>query len=298
MTHLSYISAVYNKAQYLPQLLQNLRDQTGIAEDVEFVFADDASTDASVTILDDAAKSDPRIRVLHNQENRGPAIRFNQAAQAAQGEWLLPVDPDDRLSPNAAASFLRVAADTGADLVFARNKRGKEPQPLPNDLQISVSDTPLLMAATRKIVRMGYLARTETWHAARGADEKVFIQDQSLPLRLGHEARIAAYIDDVAYWLSTADSQNLSQNKMQQHHDRYATMAHMLARPDIPDDARRAIEGQMISACVKARRSGAKGFSFAWPAYLLNRALGRSMSPAQQTRARMAFDALPNIRRP
>jgi glycosyltransferase involved in cell wall biosynthesis len=106
---LSVISAVYNKARYLPALLQNLREQTGMAGAVEYVFADDVSTDGSADLLEAEAARDPRIRVIRNAENAGPSIRFNQAAEAARGSWLLPVDPDDRLSRNAAAVFLKVA---------------------------------------------------------------------------------------------------------------------------------------------------------------------------------------------
>ena len=293
---LSVISAVYNKARYLPALLQNLREQAGMAGAVEYVFADDVSTDGSADLLEAEAARDPRIRVIRNAENAGPSIRFNQAAEAARGSWLLPVDPDDRLSRNAAAVFLKVARDHSADLVFARNRRGGEPQDIPAPPDVTVSDDPLLLAASRKIVRMGYLARAGTWRDAGGADERVFIQDQSLPLRLGSMARKAAFVDHVAYWLGAQESTSLSTDTVQQHHDRFLSMVHMLDRP-LTAPQRRALERQMISAWWKMRRETGGGYYDALPAYLLNRLAARGLSPRQLARARSAFAALPDVRR-
>ena len=294
---LSVISAVYDKVGYLPALLANLRAQADVGGDVEFVFADDASTDGSADWLDAEAQRDPRIRLIRNTENVGPAIRFNQAAAAARGAWLLPVDADDRLSGNAAAMFLDIAGERNADLVFARSKRGAEPQDIPVNPSVAISDDPLLLAATRKIVRMGYLVRAQTWRQAGGADERVFIQDQSLPLRLGAAAGRAAFVDHVAYWLSAQESTNLSTNTAQQHHDRFLSMAHMLDH-EIGDAERRAIERQMISAWWKMIRDSGGGCRAAGLAYIANRVAKRGLSSRQMTRARAAFAALQNVRRP
>jgi len=293
----SVISAVYDKVRYLPALLQNLREQTGVGDAVEFIFADDASTDGSAEWLKAEAARDPRIRVIGNTRNLGPAIRFNQAAAAARGEWLLPIDADDRLSGNAVAVFLKLARERNADLVFARSARGSDPRDIPPNPTVIVSDDPLLFVATRKIVRMGYLTRMETWRDAGGADERVFIQDQSLPLRLGAVARHAVFIDHIAYWLSAQESTNLSINTLQQHHDRFLSMAHMLDR-DLPCPVRGVIEGQMISAWWKMHRDTGGGYLSAMPAYLANRITGRRLSLRQMARARTAFATLPNVRRP
>ncbi len=290
----SFLSAVYNKATYLPALLANLRAQGGKAE---FIFADDASTDGSADWLEAEASHDPRIRVIRNTVNAGPAIRFNQAAAVARGEWLLPIDADDLLSDNAAEMFLKVADEQGADLIFARSERGAEPRDLSDPLDISVSDNPLLMAATRKIVRMGYLARASVWRDAGGADERVFVQDQSLPLRLGAAAMRAAYIEQTAYWLSVQDTGSLSRNTLQQHHDRFWAMTYMLER-DLPDAARKAIEAQRVSAWWKMHREVGGGRTNALPAYLANRVTGCALSTAQVAYASAAFARLSGVRRP
>jgi len=168
---------------------------------------------------------------------------------------------------------------------------------LPADLRMTISEQPLLFTATRKIVRMGYLVRAQIWRAAGGADEQVFIQDQSLPLRLAAAARRAVYLEHTAYWLSAREEASLSKNTMQQHHDRFVSMAHMLDR-DLAPLTRHAIERQMVSAWWKIHRDAGGGRFDALPAYLSNRVLGRGLSDRQLARARVAFAALPGVRRP
>ena len=64
MTKISIIVPVYNVEQYLPACLDSILAQT--LEDIEVICVDDGSTDQSPAILDDYAKKDSRLRVIHN----------------------------------------------------------------------------------------------------------------------------------------------------------------------------------------------------------------------------------------
>ncbi|MCV6574745.1 MAG: glycosyltransferase, partial [Cohaesibacter sp.] len=153
---LSFISAVYNKADVLLDTLESLRSQQGLAEqDVEFVFVDDGSHDGSLDLLAREAKTDKRIKLISDGHNFGPSIRFNQAAQAAQGRYLLAIDADDLLPANAASFMLETAKTHQAQVVFGRSKRSLDCPLLPFNAPITLSDMPLDFAAKKKIVRMG-----------------------------------------------------------------------------------------------------------------------------------------------
>ena len=143
---------------------------------------------------------------------------------------------------------------------------------------------------------MGYLVRATIWREAGGADEGIFIQDQSLPLRLGAVARRAAYIEHTAYWLSARDDASLSKNTAQQHHDRFILMSRMLDL-DLPDATRDAIERQRVSAWWKMHRYGTNGRADALLAYLGNRGFRQGLSPRQLARAEADFAALEGVRR-
>ncbi|MBS1182895.1 MAG: protein containing Glycosyl transferase, family 2 domain [Proteobacteria bacterium] len=299
---LSFISAVYNKADVVAETLELLRAQRDLAGDaVEFVFADDASTDRSLDALREAASGDPRVKVIANDSNRGPAVRFNQAAAAATGRYILALDADDMVPANAARLLIDTAGKTASPLVFGKSRRSETCPDIPADAPVTVSDAPLTFCARRKIVRMGFLCERQLWQAAGGADERVFIQDQSLPLRLSAAATRLAYVESPVYFLRPAGETNLSRNRMQQHHDRFFALLPFLDRPDVPPDARRALVSQIVSATWKARRDGGERLpllSAAAAAYALNRIAGYEPSPRYLAARARELRALTGIRRP
>lgn len=60
----------------------------GAVEDWEIVVVDDGSTDRTGAILDDYARREPRLRVLHNDRNRNVGYSCHKAIQAARHEFL------------------------------------------------------------------------------------------------------------------------------------------------------------------------------------------------------------------
>nr|WP_269328953.1 glycosyltransferase family 2 protein [Kineosporia babensis] len=59
---------------------------------VELIVVDDGSTDGTAQAL--STISDPRLRVLRHQVNRGKGAALRTAIQAARGNYLLPFDAD------------------------------------------------------------------------------------------------------------------------------------------------------------------------------------------------------------
>jgi len=73
----------------------------------EWIVVDDRSTDpASLAILDELRRGDPRIRVVAHAANRGPGAARNTGAAAARGRYLLMLDSDDLIEPTAAETWL------------------------------------------------------------------------------------------------------------------------------------------------------------------------------------------------
>lgn len=92
---LSILMPVFNGARYLKYAIESLLAQT--FTDFELVVVDDGSTDNSTEIL--ASFSDPRIRVLRNDCNRGIVYSRNRALAEAQGRYIAPFDADDVAHP-------------------------------------------------------------------------------------------------------------------------------------------------------------------------------------------------------
>jgi chlorobactene glucosyltransferase len=87
------------------------------------VAVDDRSTDRTGAILDEIAAADSRLKVVHVQDRPLPAgwtgknHALHQGVQQAEGEWLLFVDSDATVEPDALAIMIAGAEHRGADLL-------------------------------------------------------------------------------------------------------------------------------------------------------------------------------------
>lgn len=121
----SVIVPVYNAEKFLGECISSVTAQT--CRDIEIILVDDGSADRSRTICDRAAEGDRRIRVIH-QDNRGPSAARNAGIDAARGEWLMFVDADDTITPDAVETLLKTAVETDCDIATASIFRGTDPK--------------------------------------------------------------------------------------------------------------------------------------------------------------------------
>jgi len=94
----SVLVAAYNAESTLGEALDSLIAQT--LREWQAVVVDDGSSDATFTIARDYAARDARITAL-TQPNGGTASARNLAAASASAPWLLALDADDMLLPEA-----------------------------------------------------------------------------------------------------------------------------------------------------------------------------------------------------
>lgn len=111
---LSIIIPSYNMDRWLPYAVESCLWQS--RRDIEVVIVDDGSRDATARIADFYAQADPRVRA-HHQPNMGlgPARRVGQ--ELARGRYLMWLDADDFLDPNAARDMLAVAERDHVEMV-------------------------------------------------------------------------------------------------------------------------------------------------------------------------------------
>lgn len=109
----SIVLPCYNNGQTLARTVQSIQAQT--QADWELIAVDDGSRDDTLSVLEQMAKGEPRMRVIH-QENGGVSAARNAGMDAAQGTWISFVDADDHLCPHALEHLLSMA-DDGVDVV-------------------------------------------------------------------------------------------------------------------------------------------------------------------------------------
>ncbi|MEI7967425.1 MAG: glycosyltransferase family 2 protein [Betaproteobacteria bacterium] len=92
------VMPAFNAAATVRNAVQSVLDQTYRC--LELLVVDDASTDDTLVVLNETARSDPRIRVLSMPSNGGAAEARNAGLRAARGELIAFLDADDLWLPN------------------------------------------------------------------------------------------------------------------------------------------------------------------------------------------------------
>ena len=110
----SLVIPVYKVERFLPDALDSVREQT--FTDYEVFCVDDGSPDGSGALLDEAARGDGRLRVIH-QRNAGVSAARNRALDHVRGSYVLFLDPDDAICPEWFATFAKVIHAHHPDLV-------------------------------------------------------------------------------------------------------------------------------------------------------------------------------------
>lgn len=116
----SVIIPVYNVENYLDRCLKSVLDQT--EKNIEILCIDDCSTDNSLNILKNYAKTDERLHIFYNQHNYGQAYSRNIGLDAAKGEYIIFVDSDDYIDNRAIEEMYDTAIKRNLDLLFCDAK--------------------------------------------------------------------------------------------------------------------------------------------------------------------------------
>ena len=103
-TGVSFVVPVYNKAPYLPGVLDRLAAQRGDF-DREYIFIDDGSTDGSRATLKERTADWPDTTIVE-QANHGVAHATNRGIERARMPFIKFCDADDLLVHGATQALL------------------------------------------------------------------------------------------------------------------------------------------------------------------------------------------------
>lgn len=112
---LSIVIPAYNIEGYIGKCLDSVLGQT--FQDMEIIVVDDGSTDRTPEILDQYAKNNEKITVIH-KKNEGVSIARNTGIDQATGEYFLFFDGDDFMEPETCAELYETAKEQQADTVI------------------------------------------------------------------------------------------------------------------------------------------------------------------------------------
>ena len=91
----SVLITAYNREKLIVEALESVLKCT--YKNIEIIIVDDGSTDNSFSIINQYAERYSHIRCFRTQ-NQGPAAARNYAIAESIGEYILPLDADDKIA--------------------------------------------------------------------------------------------------------------------------------------------------------------------------------------------------------
>jgi len=116
---ISILVPIYKVEKYLRRCVESVLAQN--FKDYELILVDDGSPDGCPRICDEYAKTDSRIKAIH-KENGGLVSARLAGFQVAQGDYIMFLDSDDYLMPDAL-NILYYKAREGYDIVKGNDLR-------------------------------------------------------------------------------------------------------------------------------------------------------------------------------
>lgn len=112
---ISVVIPLYNAEPYIGRCLDSVLRQS--YKNIEIVIVDDASTDASLSVVQRYQTQNPSVTIISHKQNKGAMMSRKDGYTAATGECLMFVDADDTLPLDAVACLVAKQQETNADIV-------------------------------------------------------------------------------------------------------------------------------------------------------------------------------------
>lgn len=199
---ISIIMPLYNAPlKWFEIVLKSIQQQS--YKNWELCLTDDASTDRRCVALATAyAEKDPRIKLFFNPRNGGISKASNISLEHAKGEYLVLIDQDDEITPDAFFRLLqKLEENPDADLIYSDEcKITTDTPPKCYDFLFKPDWSPCFLI---NYMYTGHLSlyRTEFVRKLGGFRSQFdFSQDYDLALRTASHTNKVYHVERVLYF--------------------------------------------------------------------------------------------------
>lgn len=161
---ISVVVPCYNQAQFLDECLQSVLDQT--YQNWECIIVNDGSPDHTEEVAKKWTEKDFRFKYI-DKENGGLSSARNAGIEIAKGEWILPLDADDRIGNQyldiAEKQFVKNPTIIYCNAEFFGDKRGTW----------ELEEFSLPKLAKTNLIFCSAFYRKDRWIEVKGYDENL-----------------------------------------------------------------------------------------------------------------------------
>lgn len=150
-TKISIVMPVYNASAWLAETVKSVQNQT--YQNWELLLVDDHSADDSLSICEELAKTDTRIRVFEQEEGvNGAANTRNLGTKNIRGRYLAFLDADDIWKADKLKKELDFLQEKEAAFVFTAYEFGDENAQGTGKIVHVPSELPYKKALSRTVI--------------------------------------------------------------------------------------------------------------------------------------------------
>jgi GT2 family glycosyltransferase len=299
---ISVVMGVYNNADTLSAALDSVLAQAGVQ--LEFIVVDDGSTDGSAAILDEAAKKDSRLRVVH-KSNAGLTRALIDGCALAVAPWIARQDADDVSRPGRLKAQVDRARQPDAPVLIGCGCRILAPEGEVLEEYRPPADP---AAAARRLLAEGQaisphgsiLFRRDAYEKAGGYRAAFYYaQDIDLTLRLAESGPVAAVLDILYDFRFSPGALTGRFGKCQRAFYRLIRQAHRLRRQGRSEGRLLARAERLSRKCRRDRNGGASRFATDYfvGCWLLRQQSGRALHYLNQAVQSRPWSVRARIRR-
>ena len=300
----SIVLPVFNAERYLSAALHSMLAQS--VGDWEMICINDGSSDGSRQILESIAERDPRVRVIH-QDNQGLVRTLNRGLALATGSLICRMDGDDISMPDRLARQVAFLRDHPEHVAIggAILKIDADSDPLGIERLSTEHDDieRALLGRKTGLFHPTTMIRSSALSAIGGyRAEYEWVEDHDLWLRLAQRGRLSNLNDIVLCYRLHASSICWQRSATQRERmTRLLQEAHAARGLTLPSELLLGPEGGRSAAGPgKWARMAAKGLvprtalKHLWRLWREPSALGYRVRMTTETLARIAF-SLPRL---
>lgn len=226
MVKISVIIPVYGVEKYMERAARSLFGQT--LDDIEFIFVDDCTPDASMSVmnrvLEDYPERKPFVRQIKMPVNSKQAACRSVGMKAASGRYMIQFDPDDYIDRTYLQDLYDKAVEDEAQICTAaisyENKQGCRR----NQIRFIGNGVDALMADKADWHLVAMLIDTEfvqrlSFYPFQGINCG---EDVNVAMRVYRYAKRVTYVDSEAvYHYNLQNDESITHNPYRENLDKY-----------------------------------------------------------------------------